>query len=182
MLRLALLLFTFFFFNFSFGQTNIVGIWKTTRVSYYDIFSKTKKLIYDFEKTDSIKKELYNQYLNHDTTDNEYVKYDTVKFKTELETNFKKFQLTRLEFRKNNSFYMISNGLIIPTVEPGWHFGDKLIGKWSKTKTLKLMIGTRKINRIFVYKIKELNNNKLVLAQTFGNDEEIFNEIIFVKE
>ena len=166
-----------------FGQATIIGKWKPIKVSFRNHFTKTSNTIYQVGKTDSIKTELLRLYTAQNNSDSELVHIDTTNFKKKLETVYNFYQLAGLEFKKTTSFLLKSFGLIVPIAEPGWHFGDKLIGNWTTNKNkLKLTIGNKKINHMFFYKIQELTTDRLIIEQTNADYEEVFNEIIFVRQ
>lgn len=84
-----------------------------------------------------------------------------------------KFDSARLVFKSDSTIYMNSNGLIIPTAVPGWHFGDKVEGKWTQhVKRLKFIIGDNKVNYPFFYKIIKQTNDSLILGMTNEDYEE----------
>ncbi len=53
-------------------------------------------------------------------------KLDTLYFKDKLEKGYLKADSAKLCFKKDSVLYVDSYGIIIPTSEPGWHFGKKL--------------------------------------------------------
>ena len=82
----------------------------------------------------------------------------------------------------NNKFYMRSNGLIVPTAVPGWHFGDTVQGEWTRNKdTLLLSIGDDKHSYKWKFKILQVTNKDLKLQEVFDVFEGSGNVLWFVR-
>ena len=78
---------------------------------------------------------------------------------------------------------MVSNGLIVPTAIPGWHFGDTVQGKWTKTNdTLILTTGEEKLVYKWNFKILLATDKDLKLQQVYENYKGKVNELWFVQQ
>jgi hypothetical protein len=169
--------------NSSFSQTSIVGKWKVVKVTYRDDFQKRMNVIYDTLKNDSITQVLFEKNINQDSLDSESFKKDSIQIIRKLEKMYNKQKGANLLLRKNGTFLMNSYGLIIPNVQPGWVFGDKLIGRWVlKNNLLELTIGGKKMGTSFFYRVIHMETNALILGQTNQENAEPYNEMQFHKE
>ena len=158
------------------GQTSLIGEWKPVKVSVYNVFSKTTSVYYDKNNQESVKEKLLSQYVLQSADDSEdFEAMDTIDFRNKLDSDFLKFDSARIFFKDDSTVIVNSYGLIIPTAFPGWHFGDKVAGKWTQEKSrLKLMIGDSQVNYPFFYKIIKQTNDGLVLGFTNEDYEETY--------
>jgi hypothetical protein len=93
------------------------------------------------------------------------------------------FQNTSMKLIGDNSFYMNSFGLIVPTSIPGWHFGDSLEGSWAKSgDTLILSTGDESQSYKWKFKILQLTNKELKLQEFFDGFDGRGNELRFVRQ
>ena len=90
---------------------------------------------------------------------------------------------TNMILKSDNKFYMQSNGLIVPTAVPGWHFGDTLQGTWTKVKdTLILSIGDDKQGYKWKFKVLQVTTKNLKLQELFDGFEGRGNELRCVRQ
>ena len=90
---------------------------------------------------------------------------------------------TNMTLKSDNQFYMRSNGLIVPTAVPGWHFGDTLQGRWTKVKdTLVLSVGDDKQGYKWKFKVLQVTSKDLKLQEMFEGFEGRGNELRFVRQ
>ncbi len=156
-------------------EIHLAGTWKPTKVTYIGQMNYDGPVvIYDEQNNDSIKLHTLRRYLSEKNVDSALFIIDTVKFKTDLANEFLKYDSSKLILFKDSSFFMKSFGLIVPTAEPSWHFGDTLAGKWLQNEKdfLTLQTGDEKLSYRFLYKIITLTKDKLILGQTIGKADE----------
>lgn len=180
------------------GQLSLSGEWKPIKVTVYNAFSNATSVLYDINNLRGVKENLLKQYLSkwqidsnnlengsaafNSGLDKEFSRLDTVNFKTKLNTDFIKFDSARLVFKEDSTLYINSYGLIIPTAVPGWHFGDKVRGKWAQNQNeLKFTIGDNKINYPFFYKIIKHSSDSLILGMTTESYEEMYMTLEFTR-
>ena len=90
---------------------------------------------------------------------------------------------TNMTITADNSFSMRSNWLIVPTAVPGWHFGDTLLGRWTRTKdTLRLSVGDDRHRYTWKFKILQLSGTDLTLQELFDGFERRGNELRFTRQ
>ena len=155
------------------NQKSLIGNWDTTSVSFHDYMSKSNFTIYDRNNQDVVKEMLLKKYLEQKGDDSSGLK-------EKLDKDFLKYNSSNLILETDSSFFMKSFGIIIPTTEPGWHFGDTLAGKWTHygNNTLKLEIGDIGINHPFFFKINKLTYDSLNISMT---DESYMNPYINIQ-
>ena len=180
-MKKSIILFLVAFISFSsLAQTTIIGNWKLVKMSYANRYNKSIYTVYESGKTDSNKKILLQFYIEQANSDTGLVKIDTAAFKAKLEKDFKTYDSVNMRIKKDGTFLINSFDLIIPADEPGWHFGNKISGKWLKNNMhLKLTIGDKKTQNLFFYKILSLTKNRLIIEETSEDNVERFNQIIF---
>ena len=143
-------------------RISLIGQWKPVKASIYNAFSKTTFVYYDKNNQELVKEKLLSQYASGDLKTME-----TKDFKNKLNSDFLKFDSAKIFFKNDSTVIVNSYGLIIPTAVPGWHFGDKVAGKWTQEKhKVKLAIGNSQVNYPFFYKIIEQTNDRLILGMT----------------
>ena len=166
------------------NEKSLIGNWKTTKVSFHDIKSKSTFTIYDRNNEDSIKENLVQKYLNQSSSDSNEYGNNTTELRKELDKDFLKFKNSNLILETDSTFYMQSFGLIVPRTEPGWHFGDTLSGKWSHNNnmTLKLQLGDITISHPFFFKITKLTYDSLAISMTDESYGDPFVDIEFARQ
>lgn len=164
-------------------KVSLIGEWKPVKVSYYNSIDKITFGVYNNGNNDSIKLFALKKYISQVNEDSTIIKPDTSEFKNDLEKKYLKYDSSKLILKKDSTFYMYSFGLIIPTVEPGWHFGDQLAGNWTQKENrfLELTIGDELINRPFFYKIIKHTADSLILGQTNEDYSDVYLKYEFVR-
>jgi len=159
-----------------------------------DVPNQKKRITLDLTKPDKMKTDLYKESIpeelqaNSTNTSNkeaggQYNITDVNKIKADIDKWVTTTLQTSMTLDRDNRFNMKSNGLIVPTVTAGWHFGDSLQGKWATNKdTLVLSIGDDIQSYTWKYKIIELSKKDLKLQELFDGFEGRGNELRFVRE
>jgi len=177
------------------GQS-LSGQWKLRQVDMMDVPNQRKQFTLDLTKPEKMKTDLYEASLLkeqglktdsinalNDEIDDMVTTVDVSTMKAEIEKFVTSAINTSLTLRSDNKFYMKSNGLIVPTAAPGWHFGDTLQGKWIKNKdTLVLSIGDNKQDYTWKFKILQVTNKDLRIQEIFDGFEGRGNELGFIRQ
>ena len=161
-----------------------------------DVPHQKKQFTLDLSSPDKMKAVLYEANLANEEVpeidtigalSNETDDIDTTVNESARKADIDKFVTsslnTSMKLKANNSFYMVSNGLIVPNAVPGWHFGDTLQGQWRKNKdTLVLTIGDDRQGYKWKFKILSFSNKDLKLQEVFEGFEGRGNELRFVRQ
>ena len=176
------------------SEQSIHGKWKLREVDLMDVPSQKKRITLDLTKPDKMKTELYEESIPEElrakslnTSNKETGGLDTIsgadKIKADIEKWVTAALQTSMTLERDNRFNMKSNGLIVPTVTAGWHFGDSLQGNWATHKdTLVLSIGNDTQSYTWKYKIIQLTKKDLKLQELFDGFEGRGNELRFARE
>ena len=165
-------------------QDKIIGIWKPVSDKISDKLDSSTSFEINLAQTDSLKSALLEERFGLQEED-ELSPIDTAAIILEIDSTIAHFRSAYLQLNNDTSFLMVSNGFIIPTAMPGWHFGDSLFGNWSKhDSTLTLNFGDEDNNFSLKYHVLKLGNDSLVLREKqYGREAVGVNrEITFVKE
>jgi hypothetical protein len=175
------------------GQS-LSGRWKLQQVDLIDVHNQAKKFTIDLTKPEKMKTLLYEANIPEEnimvdslSLDDEENGIDTSRNVNEMKADIDKYVAaslnTSMTLKSDNKFYMNSNGLIVPTAVPGWHFGDTLSGRWTKVKdTLVLSIGDGKQGYKWRFKVLQVTSKDLKLQEVFDGFEGRGNELRFVRQ
>ena len=182
MRKLILIFFIFFTGCISKKENYIVGKWKTTKAIYHT--TEGPLTIYERGDKGLTKEMLLNKHLSKLANEWPLNTFDSIWFKNKLENEFLRYDHSRLILKNDSTFFMESFGVIVPTVEPGWYYGDTLIGNWtfSNDRNLKLTIGARSIKRSFYYKVIKNTKDSLLISQTDENYNDPFLDFAFIHQ
>lgn len=136
MLRLILFLFLLSIFAIACNESTLSGQWKLQKISAYDPMEKTSRTI-QLNDTIQLKNELRN-YLIQDARERGYVT-DSSSIHNEIRQLLQEFSKAGLLISSDSSYILAHFGLIIPTVMPGWTFGDSIMGKWATNRDTLLL-------------------------------------------
>jgi hypothetical protein len=147
---------------FSCSEPSLTGKWKLTRLKFVD--ARNNQTVFDVDLTDlqKARKELLSVPADHiDPTLGEHPNMEPL-----VDEMIEKMKTAGFELYKDGKFLMASNGAIFPTVEPGWHFGDSLDGRWKQVAdTLTFDLGEDAYTYSVKFKILELNRSTLKLRE-----------------
>lgn len=190
-----LLLFCVFILTTSCSGQSLSGKWKLQQVDLIEVPNQTKKFTIDLTQPDKVKALLYEANIPQgemkadslSVFDKDKSSIDTTVDINEMRADIDKyvasFLTTNMTLKSDNTFYMKSNGLIVPTAVPGWHFGDTLQGRWTKEKdTLVLSIGDDKQGYKWKFKVLQVTSKDLKLQEVFDGFEGRGNELRFVRQ
>jgi hypothetical protein len=190
-----LLLFSAIILTTSCSGQSLSGRWKLKQVDLMDVPNQTKKFTIDLSKPDKMKALLYEANipeenikvdslsLDNDEDNSIDTSLDVDEMKADIDKYVASAINTSMMLKSDNKFYMRSNGLIVPTAVPGWHFGDTLQGRWTKVKdTLVLSIGDDKQGYKWKFKVLQVTSRDLKLQEVFDGFEGRGNELRFVRQ
>jgi len=172
------------------SEQTLVGKWKLEQIDLMDIPHQTKRFTLDLTQPEKMKTLLYEENLpgidvKADTINNldKGEAIDPDKMKAQIDQYVMTALNTGMTLDQDQKFYIISNGLVVPVTEPGWHFGEKLQGTWSRVKdTLVLSIGDGSMGYQWKYRIIQLTDNHLDLQEVFDGFSGKGNELRFVRK
>lgn len=95
---------------------------------------------------------------------------------------FKYVAMASLELKKDHSFIMINNGIIVKNSPTGWHYGATIKGKWKKNDDKLILIADNKGRFTIQYEIKRLEETFLELKEIFYGTEISSNQLVFNRE
>ena len=182
MRKLILIFFIFFTGCISQKENYIVGEWKTTKAIYHT--TEGPLTIYERGVKGLTKEMLLNKHLSKLANEWLLNTFDSIRFKNKLENEFLSYDHSGLILKNDSTFFMESFGVIVPPVEPGWDYGDTLIGNWTFNNdiNLKLTIGARSIKRSFYYKVIKNTKDSLLISQTDENYNDPFLDLAFIHQ
>ncbi len=144
------------------GQS-LTGRWKVQKVKLLDMMH-TKNFTIDLTKPDKVKKDMLSSFFQE--PQEEGFEIDTAEIKADIDKTVVAYQKAELTLMDNKIFDMVSNGLLVLTSVPGWHFGDSLTGTWTKSNDLlTLSIGDNNQGYQWKFKILQLTSKNLKLQQ-----------------
>ena len=144
------------------SEPSLTGKWKLTRYKLVDARNNQTVLDVDLTDPQKARKALLSVPPDHINP----ALGEQPNIEPLVDETIKKMQAVGFELYKNGKFLMASNGYIVPTVEPGWHFSDSLDGKWQKkTDTLIFDLGEGSYTYSVQFKILELNKNTVKVRE-----------------
>jgi hypothetical protein len=159
----------------------LVGQWKLQQVKVFDVPHHRKMYTLDLTRPDKIKADLFKDFQQQ--AKEEGGEIDTAEVKTDINQTVASYLKSKMTLSANYEFRIVSNGLIVPTAVPGWHFGDTLQGKWiKKNDTLVLSIGDSDHGHRWKFKMLQATGDILRLRELFEPLEGKENELWFVRQ
>ena len=173
---------------------SLSGQWKLRQVDLIDVPNQKSRFTIDFTQPEQMRAYLYKANLpeinmERDTSsdlNNEAIDMDTTMDVDAMRADIDQYVASSLDANMklgdDHQFYMKSNGWIVPTAVPGWHFGDSIQGSWATIQdTLIFSIGDNSQDYKWKFKILQVTDKDLRLQEVFDGFEGRGNELRFVR-
>ena len=165
------------------SEQPLSGNWKLTQLVVMDGPNLNNRVTLDLSDPDKMKSYLYEEAIKVQDLLPDSSDITKEEIKSFIDKHVESFQNASMKLMGDNSFYMNSYGLIVPTSIPGWHFGDSLEGMWTKSgDTLIMSTGDETQSYKWKFKILKATNKELNVREVFDGFEGNGNELRFIRK